>query len=297
MPVQAAATLGREDFTVQDLDRLPHFPRSPKLLGGYFNHIHKTRPDDSFSQEFAYSGFSAPEKVGAWVGRILGHRIRLRKNYQDLRPQEKTYNYEKGCADSQPRTWDEDKNGPWIPRWECSWDFRAFSLSYPDPSVLTVHQALEGIMHSCFNMIVFDCPTSPRTKANSVVVEKFVSDLRQFVEKDLGRSLPNIQSNSLNRSLSFFESMPLCHRKMSRRLTCKVDGCDKKGLMLSVAGDLYSDRVCVEHFAQTEAFLSRAPCVDCGLKRKNYLVADHKIRCTDCALCLNREKEERPWHT
>lgn len=130
VPVQAAVTLGREDFTVQDLDRLPHFPRSPKLFGGYFNHIHKTRPDDSFSEEFAYSGFSAPEKIGAWVRRILGHLIRLRKNYQDLRPQEKTYHYETGCADSQPRTWDEDKNGPWIPRWECSWDFRAFSLSY-----------------------------------------------------------------------------------------------------------------------------------------------------------------------
>lgn len=120
-------------------------------------------------------------------------------------------------------------------------------------------------------MIVFDCPTRPRTKSNSVVVEKFVSDLRQFVEKDLGRSLPNIQSNSLNRSLSFFESMPLCHRKMSRRLACKVDGCDNKGLMLSIAGDPYSDQVCVEHFAQKRGVLPPpppGPCVDCGLKRE-----------------------------
>lgn len=61
---------------------------------------------------------------------------------------------------------------------------------------------------------------------------------------------------------------------MSRRLTCKVDGCDKKGLMLSIAGDPYSDRVCVEeYFAQTEAFFSRGPCVDCGLKREDHPVS------------------------
>lgn len=87
--------------------------------------------------------------------------------------------------------------------------------------------------------------------------------------------------------------MPLCHRKMSRRLACKVDGCDKKGITLSIAGDPYSDRVCVEHFAQTEAFFSRGPCVDCGLKREDHPVSNY-WSLARCSLCQRTHRHTDP---
>lgn len=65
-------------------------------------------------------------------------------NYEDIHEQQKTYHYEVGCTDAQPRNWDAEKNGPWKPRWDTIPDFRACSLSYPEPSVSNVHQVLEG---------------------------------------------------------------------------------------------------------------------------------------------------------
>jgi hypothetical protein len=40
VPIQSAATLGRADFGVNDLERLPHFP-PVKVYGCYFNDIIK----------------------------------------------------------------------------------------------------------------------------------------------------------------------------------------------------------------------------------------------------------------
>ena len=196
VPVQAAAALGRPGCTVQGLDRLPHFPSSVKLFGGYIDHIRKTH-NHGLVEEYAYNGFSAP-KPGAWTGRIVPHLSYL-KNYQYIDQNHQSYHYEMGCADSQPRNWDTDKDGPWKPRWQCEWDFRATSLSYPDDSTASIHQALEGIIQACLNMIVFECPTRPRTASTSVV-ENFVIGLREFVENELGRGLPDFQDNSLNRS-------------------------------------------------------------------------------------------------
>ncbi|KAL1852736.1 hypothetical protein Daus18300_012067 [Diaporthe australafricana] len=41
VPAQTAAAFGRSDCTVQDIDRLPHFPSSGNLFGGYVDHVHK----------------------------------------------------------------------------------------------------------------------------------------------------------------------------------------------------------------------------------------------------------------
>jgi hypothetical protein len=100
VPVQAAATLGRPDFTIQDLNRLPHILRSTKLFAGYINHIYKTWTDKICLEEFAYSGYSAPEQKGVWRGRIRPHLKNLGMNYQDISPQSQTYHYKKGCTDS-----------------------------------------------------------------------------------------------------------------------------------------------------------------------------------------------------
>lgn len=44
VPIQSAATLGRADFGISDLERLPHFPPL-KVCGCYFNDITKTFKD------------------------------------------------------------------------------------------------------------------------------------------------------------------------------------------------------------------------------------------------------------
>lgn len=148
----------------------------------------------------------------------------------------------------------------------------------------------EIIARTCLQAVPIQtaCSPWPARFHKYKTLTEFVFDLRQFVEKVLDRPLPDIQSNSLNKSLSFCEPMPRILKETSGRLTCKADGCTKKGttkhLMLPIAGDPYSDRVCVKHFGKTEAFLSRGPCVDCGLKRKDHPVAMYwsLTRCLPC---------------
>lgn len=50
LPIQFAAALGRVDFSVEDLDRIPHIPPT-KVYGGCFDHTTKTfgRNEDNSS--------------------------------------------------------------------------------------------------------------------------------------------------------------------------------------------------------------------------------------------------------
>lgn len=273
VPIQAAGALGRPSCTVEDLDQLPRFPSSVKLFGGYLNHIHKMWADtQGHVEQYAYAGHSCAQG-GAWDIRIVRHLCKLRGNYQDVPHDRKSYHYEKGCTDAEPHGWNSKKDGPWKPQWDCRWDFRAFSLSYLDDSITNVHHALEGIIIACFNMIDFDCPNRPRSNKTSAVIEEFASNMRQFVEQELGRPLPDFRTYGLNRASPFHETMTSIHKHDSRFLRCAINGCGKKHpskLWLSVAGDLYSDRLCLFHFSQSQAFLSRGACVDCGLQRYCY---------------------------
>jgi hypothetical protein len=90
--------------------------------------------------------------------------------------------------------------------------------------------------------------------------------------------------------------MPVGHKRNIQRSTCIVDGCNKKGpsgLWLSITGDPFSDRVCKQRFAQTEAFLSRGPCIGCGLKREDHQVAAYWTL-ERCLLCHRDHRRNDP---
>lgn len=87
------------------------------------------------------------------------------------------------------------------------------------------------------------------------------------------------------------------HKRNSHRLTCTVNSCDiktdAKHLMLSITGNSYSDRVYVEHFGQTEAFLLCSLYIDCGMERKEYHVASAWLR-TRCYKCDQKNRGSNP---
>lgn len=205
VPIQASAAICRVDFGVDDLQRLPHFPPI-KVYGCYFDDITKTFKDGRSSPvvKLAYHGVSS-SKDGILRGRIKGHITLLRTNSADMKENDKTLHYEEGCTDACPKDWDENTNGPWQPKWDCEWDFRASSISYPDARFAEIHQLLEGITQACLNMVVFNHPTRHRSRRSSPAVERFVRGMREAVEKELGRKLPDLQHLALNRSFPLAE--------------------------------------------------------------------------------------------
>lgn len=292
LPVQAAALLGRTPavFTVGDLDRLPHLPPT-EVYGGYIDHTTKTMRIDgendhlqgSPQEEYAYAGCSA-NKVGMRAGRIQCHLYYLRKNYNDVPESTRSYHYEKACADARPKTWNESRDGPWVPRWTCEWDFRAFSLSYPVDRISDIHQMVEAIFHACFNMVGYHHPTRTRSRGNSPAVEKFIHDMRQYVEAALGRPLPDLHHLSTNRSFGLAEPRRVKASSKKAAKMCLVAGCTRKPEYLSDRDDPYSAHVCMLHYGTTKAFLTREPCIDCGLERKN-ATSSQNWSATRCGSC------------
>lgn len=145
-------------------------------------------------------------------------------------------------------------------------------------------------------MIDFDCLNRPRLNKISAVIEEFASNMCQFVEQELGRPLPDFRTYGLNRALPFHKTMTSIHKRDSRFLCCAINGCGKKHplkLWLFVAGDLYSDRLCLFHFSQSQAFLFRGACVDCGLQRSEHPIASF-WRVTRCVPCDYKQRNSDP---
>lgn len=150
VPIQSAATLGRADFGVDDIEMLLHFPPI-KVYGCYFDNITKEFKDGRVPPvvKLTYNGVSKSAE-GVVKGRVNNHLKYLHQNYQYL-PESK----KEGCADVRPKAWDENRSGTWVTKWDCQWDFRASGISYcNDIRQLTIAvktAKVSGMVHDCSN--------------------------------------------------------------------------------------------------------------------------------------------------